>query len=69
MEKFQVYVKVLDAGAQLLTIAVGEIATEGPVKQRGGILLITTVGCCFIITVCGSDVTAPQELVVVNVIE
>ena len=39
-------------------------------KQMSGILFIATVGGFFTITVCGVKVvTAPQELVVVNVIE
>ena len=68
-EKFQLYVNELVVGTQLVTVAVGDIVTEEPDKQRSGMLLIETTGGCLIITVCGNDVTEPQEFVVVNVIE
>ena len=38
-------------------------------KQISGIVVMATVGGFFTITVCGKEVSGPQELVVVKVIE
>ena len=60
--KFQAYVKVLDAGAQLLTIAVGFIAA---VPQLFAITAIVAVGGCLTSTVC-EVLKLPQEFVAVS---
>jgi hypothetical protein len=57
------------AFAQIGTVAVGFIAVELPVWQTFAIGFIVAVGGCFTITVCEADVTEPQELLVVKVIE
>jgi hypothetical protein len=42
---------------------------ELPVWQTFVIEFMVTVGACFTITVCEGDVTEPQELLVVKVME
>lgn len=55
---------VLEAGAQLLTVAVGLIEF-GP--QRLEIVFIATVGGFLIVTICGGEITVPHEFVEVSV--